>query len=91
MDVKEFFYEGGIVKCHDRTESDVVIEICRQEGLSVYAKHDPDGICHGVFWDYDHIGFYMNGCDEWESGTPFSEWMEQYAHSVKPTPVEDLL
>lgn len=93
MDVKEFFYNGGCVKCVDRTESDVVIEICRQVGLPVYPAHDPNGIHHGVYWNSlcEEIGFQENGSPLWSLGTPFAEWMEQCVRVAKPTPVEDLI
>lgn len=48
MDVKEFFYNGGCVQCKDRTESDVIIDIVKEAGFSVYDDHDPDGCYHAV-------------------------------------------
>lgn len=93
MDVKEFFYNGGCVKCVDRTESDVVIRVCRKEGFWIAGSHNPNGDYHGVVWDdrARHIGFLLNGSLAWQSGTPFAEWMEQYVRVAKPTPVEDLI
>lgn len=92
MDVKEFFYSGGLVACKDSNESDVVIGICCQEGFLIYSHHDPDGIFHGVFWneDTDMIDFYSVGSREWKEGISFVEWMAMYDKYAK-VPVEDLL
>lgn len=63
MEIKDFFYHGGIVKCLDRTESDVAIEMCREAGLDIYPYHNPDNKYHGVYWEdtMRQISFYRNG------------------------------
>ena len=93
MDVKEFFYNGGCVQRKDRTESDVIIDIVKEAGFSVYDDHDPDGCYHAVLLEEGDtmITFARNGGRLWCNGTPFAEWMEQYVRVAKPTPVEDLI
>ena len=93
MDVKEFFYNGGVVKCVDRTESDVVVRIALEAGILPFRHHDPCGDCHGVCWNQrtSRLDFYPIGCSEWRNGTPFAEWMAQYGFAINPTPVEDLI
>ena len=92
MDVKEFFYNGGVVKCKDRTESDVVIEIAVQEGISPSVCHDPRGQFHGVTYNADthRMDFYSVGSPLWCKGTPFDEWMATYAGQSSAS-VEDLI
>lgn len=91
MNIKDFFYNGGIVKCVDRTESDVVIEMCRETGLDIYPYHDPDGEFHGAYWEDDirKITFYRNGSSSWERGTPFSEWLSLF--SLPNVDINDLI
>lgn len=94
MDVKEFFYSGGVVKCKDRIESDVVIDICRREGFDVFDEHDPYGDYHGAYYSklYNHITFYRNHSSSWNSGTPYAEWIEEYRYGMcNPVCVEDLI
>ena len=93
MDVKEFFYNGGMVSCKDRTESDVVIQIAEDAGFRNDGGHDPDGLFHVVCVHSDSVwlSFYHVDSPQARRGTPFAEWMAQYVHAAKPTPVEDLI
>lgn len=90
MDIERFFYSGGIVKCEDRTESDVVIQICVDAGLSVYELHDPDGLYHGVYYDIGskEICFYLNGSNKWSEGISFKDWMKHIKQDIM---IEDLI
>ena len=93
MDVKEFFYNGGVVKCKDHTESDVVVQIALAAGIPRFRYHDSRGDFHGVCVNGStgRLDFYPIGCDAWCEGTPFVEWMVQYGFAIRPTPVEDLI
>lgn len=97
MDIKEFFYEGGIVRCVDHTESDVVIALCQEAGLRCPDSHDPYDDYHGVAVadnngkPVDRLAFWRNGSSKWESGMPFDIWMERYGYPNSSPEVGDLL
>lgn len=51
--IKKFFSNmDNVVKCVDRSESDVIIEICNDLGYDVYSRHNPNGCYHGVYCLY---------------------------------------
>ena len=79
--IKKFFSNmDNVVKCVDRSESDVIIEICNDLGYDVYSRHNPNGCYHGVYCLHGvDIMFTKNGADKWASGIPFKEWMGTYA------------
>lgn len=79
--IKKFFSNSdNVVKCVDRSESDVIIEICSDLGYDVYSEHNPNGCYHGMYSiDGKDIMFTRNGEVKWASGVPFKEWMGTYA------------
>ena len=90
MDIERFFYSGGIVKCEDRTESDVVIQICIDAGFPVYKFHNPNSHYHGVYYDKTskEICFYLNGSYKWSEGISFKDWMKHIKQDIM---IEDLI
>ncbi len=89
MDIQDFFLSGGVVKCMDRTESDIVIDMCRNVGMPIHGSHDPNGPYHGAFWKDAAITFYKVGGREWMDGVPFEEWLA--LTKQQPIDVEDLI
>lgn len=61
--IKKFFSNSdNVVKCVDRSESDVIIEICNDLGYDVYSGHNPNGYYHGMYSvDGKGIMFTKNG------------------------------
>lgn len=82
--IKKFFNNSdNVVKCADRSESDVIIEICNDLGYDIYSGHNPNGNYHGMYSiNGKDIMFTRNGEVRWASGVSFKEWMETYARQV---------
>ncbi len=93
MDVKEFFYSGGVVACKDRTESDVLIEICESVGILVRYAHDPDSPFHTAAYrrDEDTLAFYAIGHPINGEAVSFQDWHSNIVNPQSIVAVDDLL
>lgn len=91
MTVREFFENGGVVRCESEQEDAAVIEHCRDAGLAVFPKHDPKKKYWGLTLFNGHISGYMVGSPIWEDGTPYNEFLLVCGLSGSVPPLDDLI
>ena len=63
MTVREFFENGGVVRCESEQEDAAVIEHCRDAGFKVLDSHDPKERYWGLTLYAGRIsGYIVDSC-----------------------------
>ena len=93
MTVKDFFNNGGVVRCESADEDAAVIAICLEEEIPVYAGHNSYSPEHywGLTMFRGHIVGYMEGSSGWCAGTPYHDFLALCGKAETLSPVDDLI
>ena len=91
MTVREFFENGGVVRCESEQEDAAVIEHCRDAGLKILNTHDSREKYWGLTLYAGRISGYMKGSVAWEDGTPYDEFLHLCGLRGSVPPLDDLI
>ena len=91
MTVRDFFENGGVVRCESEQEDAAVIEHCRDAGLKVLDSHDSKERYWGLTLYAGRISGFMKGSVAWEHGTPYDEFLYLCGLRGSIPPLDDLI
>lgn len=93
MTILEFFKNDGVVRCESSEEDAAVIELCQQEGIPIYAKHD--SYSPGHWWGLSMYNGFISGFKEgssvWKDGTPYCDFLTICEIGVQLPTVDDFI
>ena len=91
MTVREFFENGGVVRCESEQEDAAVIEHCRDAGLKILNTHDSREKYWGLTMYAVRIFGYMAGGVAWRNVTPYASVVHISGLRGSVPPLDDLI